>query len=447
MNPAANPQGSSLTSQGSASSPTNVRWRIVGLLMSLCFISHLNRASMAVAGTDRIMDQFQIDPVKMGTIYSAFLLVYSICMIPGGVLIDRVGPRRALMLVGLGSAILGAMTGMAGWIFLSSGGAALALALVAVRGTMGALSAPLHPAAARAIGNWFPYSQRSLANGVVTAAAICGVAAAYPGFGLLIRWVDWQGAFVICGLATAGLTWVWMRRASDWPWEHPATNAAEKALIGANESTKPAAGSGDWARLLRNRNLILVTLSYAAVGYFQYLFVYWMQFYFQKELGLGADASKYGSGLLQVALAVGMPLGGWLSGRMATAFSVRRGRAFVTGGGMILSAMLLGLGVISKEPAWIVGWFALAHLAIGASEGPIWATAVDIGGSKGGTAAAICNTGGNVGGLIAPVLTPWIGEHFGWSWGIGVGGLICFLGALCWGWIEPKANLEEKQSA
>ena len=85
VNPAASPQGSSLTSQGSASSPTNVRWRIVGLLMSLCFISHLNRASMAVAGTDRIMDQFQIDPVKMGTIYSAFLLVYSICMIPGGV--------------------------------------------------------------------------------------------------------------------------------------------------------------------------------------------------------------------------------------------------------------------------------------------------------------------------------------------------------------------------
>jgi len=32
-------------------------WRIVGLLMALCSISQLNRASMAVAGTDRIMDQ------------------------------------------------------------------------------------------------------------------------------------------------------------------------------------------------------------------------------------------------------------------------------------------------------------------------------------------------------------------------------------------------------
>ena len=81
------------------------------MLMALCAISHINRVSMAVAGTDRIMDQYGIDPVRMGKIYSAFLTIYSICMIPGGVLIDRVGPRRALMLVGFSSAILGALTG------------------------------------------------------------------------------------------------------------------------------------------------------------------------------------------------------------------------------------------------------------------------------------------------------------------------------------------------
>ena len=107
---------------------------------------------------------------------------------------------------------------------------------------------------------------------------------------------------------------------------------------------------------------------------------------------------------------------------------------------MIASAFFLGLGVLSREPAWIVLWFAFAHCAIGASEGPFWATAVDIGGNKGGTAAAICNTGGNVGGMIAPVMTPWISGHFGWPWGIGVGGVICFLGALCWCWIEPVAH-------
>jgi MFS family permease len=421
--------------------PTRVRWRIVALLMGLCLISHVNRASMSVAGTDRIMGQFSIDPTRMGAVYSTFLLIYSICMIPGGLFIDRFGPRRALMVVGFGSALFGALTGLTGWVFSSA--ASMLLALTLVRGTMGLLSAPLHPAAARAIGNWFPFAQRSWANGIVTAAAIVGVALSYPGFGALIKVVDWPAAFLICAGLTALLTIVWIFQARDWPAQHPAANQAEQEFIGTSEISS-ASGSNSrtagWSALLGNRNLLLVTLSYAAVGYFQYLFVYWMQFYFDKVLHLGETASKYYAGILQVALALGMPLGGWLSGRLARSLGVRRGRAFVSGGGMILSAALLGLGVLAREPAWIVAWFALAHAAIGASEGPFWATAVDIGGSKGGTAAAICNTGGNVGGMLAPVMTPWVSGHLGWPWGIGVGGVICFLGALCWCWIDPAPS-------
>jgi MFS family permease len=397
---------------------------------------------MSVAGTDRIMGQFSINPTKMGAIYSTFLLIYSICMIPGGLFIDRFGPRRALMVVGFGSAAFGALTGLTGWIFSSA--ASMLLALTLVRGTMGLLSAPLHPAAARTIANWFPFAQRSWANGIVTAAAIVGVALSYPGFGALIKVVDWQGAFLVCAGITALLTVLWTFHATDWPAQHRGVNQAEKNLIeeasaSLVELAPPASGSrtAGWSALLGNRNLLLITLSYAAVGYFQYLFSYWMQFYFDKVLHLGETASKYYAGFLQVGLALGMPLGGWLSGRLAHTLGVRRGRAFVSGGGMILSAALLGLGVLAREPAWIVAWFALAHAAIGAAEGPFWATAVDIGGNKGGTAAAICNTGGNVGGLLAPVMTPWVSGHFGWGWGIGLGGVICFLGALCWCWIEP----------
>jgi ACS family glucarate transporter-like MFS transporter len=420
---------------------TKVRWRIVMMLMALCSISHINRASMAVAGTDRIMDQYGIDPVKMGSVYSAFLFVYSICMIPGGVLIDRAGPRRALMLVGFSSALLGALTGAIGW-FVGTGGA-LITALLIVRGTMGALSAPLHPAAARAIGNWFPFPERSFANGVVTCAAIFGVAVSYPGFSALIKTFGWQGALIVCGIITAALACVWMFYARDWPEEHPSVNAAEKVLIGT-APTNVDRGSAGWVQLLGNPNLLLVTLSYAAVGYFQYLFVYWMAYYFEKVLHLGADASKYYAGFLQIGLAAGMPIGGWLSGKFSERVGVRKGRAVVSGGGMFLGAILLGLGVLAHAPFWIVVWFALAHFAIGAAEGPFWATAVDIGGDKGGTAAAICNTGGNIGGMIAPVLTPFIAEAFGpqygWSAAIGVGGGICILGALCWTGINPRTS-------
>src|SRR4029077_11782594 len=133
----------------------------------------------------------------------------------------------------------------------------------------------------------------------------------------------------------------------DWPSQHSRTNQAERELIG----TSDLAGAGEsgsrtagWSALLANRSLLLVTLSYAAVGYFQYLFVYWMQYYFDKVLHLGETTSQSYATILQLSLALGMPLGGWLSGRLAHTLGVRRGRALVSGGGMVASATLLGLG-------------------------------------------------------------------------------------------------------
>ena len=65
------------------------RWGIVLLLMAFAFISHFNRVSIATAGDTRIMTQYGISPTRMGWVYSAFLITYTVCMIPGGLLIDR----------------------------------------------------------------------------------------------------------------------------------------------------------------------------------------------------------------------------------------------------------------------------------------------------------------------------------------------------------------------
>src|SRR6188474_3593206 len=81
---------------GGHSQQPNRRWVILAFLMALCFISHFNRASITSAGDERIMQQSGISPERMGAIYSAFLIVYTLFMIPGGWLIDRRGSRFAL---------------------------------------------------------------------------------------------------------------------------------------------------------------------------------------------------------------------------------------------------------------------------------------------------------------------------------------------------------------
>src|SRR5437588_5415675 len=100
--------------------PATRRWMILAFLMALCFINHFNRASITSAGDERIMTQFQISPEKMGVIYSAFLILYTVFMIPGGWLIDRRGPRFALGCVAFGSAIFCGVTGAIGFAALTA---------------------------------------------------------------------------------------------------------------------------------------------------------------------------------------------------------------------------------------------------------------------------------------------------------------------------------------
>jgi len=440
--------------QSPASVPTHassVRWLILALLMALCFTNHFNRASMASAGDERLMKQFAITPESMGWLYSAFLLVYTICMVPGGLFIDRFGPRMALMLMGFGTALFCAITGLVGWGFVAAG--QVWVTLLVVRSLMGMFTTPLHPGCARTASNWFPPEQRVLANSLVTGAALLAYAVIHPVFGTLIDLVDWQKAFLISGACTALLTFAWVVFATDHPWQHRKTNDAERKFIGdctqqisapPDESPEISSGSSGFGSLLRNRNVILLTLSYSAVGYFQYLFFYWMHYYFDEILHMGKTQSRYYAGLPNMAMAVAMPLGGWLTDNAQKLVGPGRGRTLVPRASMIASAGLLMLGIFAKDVFWIVLWFTLSLGVLGLCEGAFWATAVETGGARGGTAAAIMNTGGNGIGLLAPVLTPLVGAKLGWTWGLSLGALIGLLGGVCWWWIVPREPAEKR---
>jgi sugar phosphate permease len=427
--------------------PTWVRWRIVGLLLLFSFMSWFNRASMAAAGDERIMPTYGVSKEAMGAVYSAFLFVYAIFMTPGGWFIDRFGAKVALVVMGFGSALFGALTGSAALF----GAGLIVPALLVTRSLMGLFTAPIYPACARVVSQWIPYSERAFANGIINGAAPVGIAVTFVGFGALMDWVDWPWAFAITGGITAFFALLWALYATDRPDQHRSVNHAEKRLIEMDEPswtrlhhdapTHP--GTSGWRILLRNRSLVFLTLSYGAVGYFEYLFTFWTHFYFDDVLKMGKIESRYYAGIVLLAEAGGMGLGGWLADRMQRAYGYRRGRAIVPVFGMLASATFLGLGLIPKEPGWIVFWFALAVGAVGMCEGPFWTTAIELGGKRGGTAAGVCNTGGNAGGLLAPVLTPWISDLFGWPVGIGVGSVVCFAGAALWFWIDPAERCKE----
>jgi MFS family permease len=437
-----NPPASSVAAVG----PTGMtwpRWRLILLLMAICFLAHFNRVSMAVAGDMRIMTQYDLSPTRMGLVYSGFLAAYTLFMIPGGWLIDWRGPRFSLQIVCFGSAVFVVLTGCVGIAIRS---AILAFpAFLAIRFLMGIVSAPLHPAAANAVSRDIPVMQRSAANGLATGAALLGIASTFPAFAYLIDRLDWPGAFIAIGLVTVACGWLW---AYCEPGKVNGHGDVGPAAQPAPASTATSAGQQSRHKIRsfvrRNRSLLLLTLSYAAVSYFQYLFFYWMHYYFESILELGSRDSRLYSAIPPLAMALGMPLGGWLSDRMLSLFGWWTARAGLAISAMTASAGLLLLGVSAADPFWIVVWLSLALGVLGMAEGPFWVTAVEVGGRRGGLSAGIFNTGGNAGGILAPVVTPWISDTlgFGWQTGIAAGSVVCLLGATLWLWIDVPSSIE-----
>ena len=86
----------------------------VALLVAFSFLSWFLRVSMSVAYTERIKAEFGISPQEMGYVLSSFLVVYALLMAPGGWFIDRFGARTALLVMGLGLALFGGLTGLVG---------------------------------------------------------------------------------------------------------------------------------------------------------------------------------------------------------------------------------------------------------------------------------------------------------------------------------------------
>ena len=179
-------------------------WRVVLLLMLVVGWAHFNRVGMSVAGTERIIPRYELSPARMGLVYSAFLLAYTLAMLPGGWFIDRFGARNALVLYGYASAAFVALTGCVGLLFHDWQG--VWLGLLVVRSLMGMTNAPLHPASARMVYEHVPPAQKSLANGLVTFAACVGISATFYVLGTLIDHFDWPWAFLLCSLLTLLVT-------------------------------------------------------------------------------------------------------------------------------------------------------------------------------------------------------------------------------------------------
>jgi len=419
-------------------SPQRTRWGVIAMLFCFSFLGHFNREGLSVVGTEQLIKSNVLTEVQMGAVYTAFLIVYTAFMLPGGWLIDRFGPAAALRWMGYGFGVCAILTGVVGWM----GWAATMLwaSLVMIRGLAGAASAPLHPGAARGVSLWAAPEARATANGLVTAGALVGIAVAPPCIGQLIDLFGWPAACAIGGALLVAFAFIWKIVAPQHETRLQQRGAIDVGASDAAAHAAPAApGPGAW-HLLGNRSLVLLTLSYTALGYLQYVFFYWVQHYIESVLGRTKSESRWATFTITMSMAVGMAAGGRLSDAACLRYGDRWGRRIIAFTGMGLCALFAYLGVRSTDLTSVTLLFSLSLGALGMCEGIFWTTATEIGRERGGLAASILNTGGNAVGAFAPTITPWLAEEYGWEAAIGVACVICAIGGSLWLGIDAAAD-------
>jgi ACS family glucarate transporter-like MFS transporter len=414
--------------------PTTGRahWGLVLLLAATATAAYLCRVNISVAGA-LVMQEDGLTQVQMGRVFSAFLLGYTLFMLPGGLLADAWGARRALAVLAWGwVAVTALQAGVASGTGVGSAVTVLAL-LMALRFVMGVLASPTYPAAVQGVARWVPASAHGLANGLVIGSVGLGSAIAPPFItAVMVPW-GWRTAMVASALPALVIAIIWLFVREPGP--SPARGAPE-VILSARAVQESHAHVVK--RLLRVPGFVLLTLSYTLQGYVGYIFIFWFYLYLVQVRHFTLVQSAAISSLPWVLSTVSIPLGGVISDRLVRGrLGLVWGRRLVPIVGMGGAGVFISIGAHTTN-AWVAALsLAVATALVLSVEGPFWTTVAGIAGARSGTGGAIMNTGCNLGGLISPMLTPILGEMFGWEPALHVAAGLSVLAAVAWFWISP----------
>lgn len=196
-----------------------LRWWIIALVCLGTTLNYLSRNSLGVLA-DTLKNDLAFSTKEYSYVVAAFQVTYMFMQPVCGYIIDFLGLKIGFALFAAAWSVVGMLHGFAtGWISLAF-----------FRGLLGLTEAAAIPAGIKAVSEWFPRQERSVAVGYFNAGTSLGAVIA-P---ILVAWLlyqySWQAAFIVTGalgFVFAGL-WLYFYRS---PKEHPNLSNAERDYI------------------------------------------------------------------------------------------------------------------------------------------------------------------------------------------------------------------------
>lgn len=364
------------------------RWYVLGIFVLSSAINYLDRQALATLAPP-VRAEFHLSYEQYGLILTAFSLTYAAGAPFAGLLIDRVGLDRAIMLAvalwSIAAIATGFTTGLP--------------TLIACRALLGVAEAAGIPAAGKAIHQYLLPAERALGNAVNQTGVSIGLVLAPP----LATWIavrqGWRAAFIVTGIL--GLIWI--------PMWSTASRMAPMAAI-AKEPLGQDLG------ILRSPRLwaFVAANALSMVGY-----SFWTNFTVSylvdvHKLSL-PDAAKFAWIPFAFAAAGGFA-GGWLSLRW-----IARGLEAVPARTRVCAlAALVSLAAAAvpsmPTPLWSAAAISLAMAAVAAFSVNMYTLPLDtFGGARAAFAVSILVAAyGAVQAVISPAFGALI-DHYGFA--------------------------------
>lgn len=267
------------------------RWRIVWALFASTAINYINRQTLSVLAPE-ISKQFHLTHAELSNIFGSFQFSYAVMWLVGGVFLDVVGTRLGLSLAVVWWSIVSIATSFANSAF----------SFGALRFLLGIGEGFNWPGASKAVAEFFPARERSVAVAIFDSGSSVGGALA----ALAIPWIaiqfGWRSAFTFSG--ALGFLWLAL-----WLAVYPR---------GTSRPRKAAARGmyKEWLGLLRRREAWAIVIGRSLTDPIWWFYVFWLPQYLSDTRGfslpqiaafawipfVAADAGNFAGGLVSGAL-------------------------------------------------------------------------------------------------------------------------------------------------
>lgn len=365
------------------------RWFFVVLILIGAIVNYLDRSNLSVANP-LISKEFNLSPLQMGVLLSAFLWPYALANLPAGWLVDRVGPRKMFAWASGSWSIVSILSA-----FTSSYSIFYTLRVL-----LGISESPFFPSAVKAINNWFSKKDRGTPLAVVNTGSQIANGIAPPLLTALMLTFSWKIMFIIIGAAGLVVMAIWLFTYRD-------PKNGEVIQEDEQPAEQQAAAKISWGDLFKYKSTWFMIIGNFGLVYTMWTFLTWLPGYLVHDRGLSILKTGWIASIPFMVGIIGVPLGGIISD-----YFIRKGyqpikarKITLVCGAILAAAAVIPIPYVSSIGACVT-LLAVAYFASSVPTGVIWTLATDVA-PKNMVASlgSIQNFGGFVGASLAPIVT------------------------------------------